>query len=89
MLSEIENKICNHYGVSIEQLRSNDRTSKVCFAKSVLWFFLYNNFGFTAKELSEEYNRSIRNIRYSIAKINFLINKDKDLIKFKQDYINR
>lgn len=65
----------------IEQVRSV--LQRACYGS------LYNNFGFTAKELSEEYNRSIRNIRYSIAKINFLINKDKDLIKFKQDYINR
>lgn len=83
MLSEIENEICNHYGVTIEQLRSNDRTSKVCFAKSVLWFFLYEYFDFTARTIAKEYGRSIRNIRYSIAKSKFLIRNDKE---FREAY---
>ena len=78
MIQEVENIICEHFGIDNEVVRSNKTTKDVCLVRSIIWYILYNSFGYSAKKLSDEYGRTIRNIRYSIANTRFLIEKDKE-----------
>lgn len=84
IIRKIEENVCSYYNVNVDELMGSSKTKNVINAKYLVWFLLYNNLNLSANKIAKEYKRSIRDVRYAIAKTRFLIEKDKE---FCESYI--
>jgi chromosomal replication initiation ATPase DnaA len=74
---EIEQRICEYFGVSIEEVLGRGRKSAVILARHFIIYILHCDYNVCRRFLMQRYNRKLRVIPYICANLRFLIHNDK------------
>lgn len=70
---DIENRLCEIYGIDKDVLYTNDRHRKRNEIECLhfLWYFLHYHEGYSSLQIARKYKKTPRNVKKAIAKIKF------------------
>lgn len=83
MIENIEEKICNYFGVDKEMLVATSSYRQPSFARSYLWYILHYDCGLSVNKIAKQYGRTPRRINRVVSKIKYLIETQK---AYKEHY---
>lgn len=83
MIENIEEKICEHFGVDKEMLVATSSYRQPSFARSYLWYILHYDCGLSVNKIAKQYGRTPRRINRVVSKIKYLIETQK---AYKEHY---
>lgn len=79
MLIKVEELVCSLFDVEISDIHQRNSTKKVSNARSMVWYILHCKYQHSCDAIAKHYSRTRRNVCYMIAKMKFLIEKDRDI----------
>lgn len=76
MVEKIEQKICDYFGVTRDELLCR---SKHCYLeRGFLWYILHCDYQLSCNTLAKRYGRNIRTINRVISKIKYIATTQKE-----------
>lgn len=85
MFEKVEQAVCEVYRIDCSKLYKRDAKKITSSARSLTWYVLHCDNSVSISALSKRYGRTERNVKYMIAKIKFLIGRNKEIT---QKYYN-
>lgn len=79
--------VSKYFSISIDDIYSKRKTRVIAKARGILLFYMNKKKGISASKLSQEYNLSIRAVRWHIANVRNFINIYNDYKKEFEDII--
>lgn len=76
MVEKIEQKICDYFGVTKEELLC--RTKHCYLERGFLWYVLHNDYNMSFNALAKHYNRNVRNIARQVSRIRYIATTQKE-----------
>lgn len=84
---DIDNIVCNVFGISIEDLYSNKRFRDIVWARGLCYMYLRDNYSWAFYRIGNRYNKDHSNVIHIIKKLRgFISVKDSVLIKYIEDF---
>lgn len=81
-IEQVEQIICDFFGVSLEEVYNKNRISAVALARHFLLFILNAHYSYSQKKLSIRYKRHIDVVRHSIRQTRYYVTHDKQYIGY-------
>lgn len=79
-IQNVQHIVCNEYGVTEEEIKSEYKGRTVSDAKSVLWTILRDSsYKITYKQIGKIYNRSHSSVMHQVEKLRGFMQVDKKL----------
>lgn len=78
MIKILEKAVCKVCEISEDELRNGGAKRVYSSARSLTWYILHYNLGYSAHAIAKEYGRSDRGVKKMIANIKFQL-RGKDL----------
>ena len=73
MFREIEDKICEHFNVTLDLLIGKNCFGKASLARNYLWYILHCDYNLSINTISKEYDRTQRRIKRVVSKTKYLV----------------
>lgn len=77
MVQEIEEKVCNYFGVEREILVAKNKFRQPSLARGYLWYVLHYDYKMSINTLAKQYGRTVRRVNRVISKIKYLVETQK------------
>jgi len=71
-------RVCNHYGVTLDQVKSKDRGRNIVNTRQVISYILHRILGYTSIFVGSVVNRHHTSILHSCRKVSDFMTFDKD-----------
>ena len=81
MLIKIEELVCSFFDVERDDIYKRNSTKKVSNARSMVWYVLHYKYKYSCDAIAKHYSRTRRNVCHMIARIKFLIERNKEITK--------
>lgn len=81
MLGKIEELVCSFFDVDRCDIYERNSTKNVSNARSMVWYILHYKYQHSCEAIAKHYSRTRRNVCYMIAKMKFLIGRNKEITK--------
>lgn len=81
-IEQVEQIICDFFGVSIENVYNKNKKSAVVLARHFILFILNTHYSYSQKKLSIRYKRHIDVVRHSIRQTKYYVSHDKQYIVY-------
>lgn len=77
MVQNIEEKVCNYFGVGIETLVAKNKLRQPSLARGYLWYILHYDYKLSINTLAKQYGRTARRVNRVISKTKYLVETQK------------
>lgn len=81
-IEQVEQVICDFFGVNIDDVHNKNRKSAVALARHFLLYILNMHYSYSQKNLSVMYKRHIDVVRHSIRQTRYYVSHDKQYIGY-------
>ena len=72
MTMSFEQRVCRKLEVSVIETLSKRKTNEVCFARYIIWHYLYNNKLLTLSSIGERYGRHYSTVLSGLHQFNIM-----------------
>lgn len=80
-------RVCAYFGVTLEDLRKRDTSSKVSYARSFVYYILHIDLRLSNAQTARILDRKTRIVRHTVSHIKYNIEHNKDYRKTYQELL--
>jgi chromosomal replication initiation ATPase DnaA len=69
IIDKVEKCVCRHFGVSVQSIINNDKTSQASLARGYIMYVLHVDFSLSISKIAYTYQRTTRAVFWHVEKI--------------------
>lgn len=77
MFKKVEDLAKRCFNVTSKSIRDRDSHKDVSDARSMIWYILHYEYGYSISKIAKEYKRTTRNIQYMIARTKLRVHRER------------